>query len=258
MDMKLSGSKKVYKIMFVQVRRADDPIADQEIEGFRSKLGKEESFEIEVRNALYNPLPKDQILNYDAVIVGGSGDMSVIDSASNKWLVDLLELVREVIRLKVPALGICFGHQVLALALGGAVTTQKEKAEMGTIEFSLTDAGKDFKLFEGMGEKFKAHTGHTDYVVAIPEDVDVLVSNGMIAAQAFKVRNAPFFSTQFHPDITAQEARDRINMYRDKIMARAEEKDGIDIADLFLPDGNNASLIVQNFGSMVKGHYSRA
>ena len=89
MNKKPSGDKKVYRIMFVQVRRADDPIADQEIEGFKSKLGAEENFEIEVRNALYNPLPIDQIKNYDAFVVGGSGDMSVIDSASNKWLIDL-------------------------------------------------------------------------------------------------------------------------------------------------------------------------
>ncbi len=67
-------------------------------------------------------------------------------------------LIRQVLREKVPFLGICLGAQLLAKACGAAVTKSPHK-EIGWFEVKLTEAGVRDSLFHGLPETFPCFNG---------------------------------------------------------------------------------------------------
>ena len=64
-------------------------------------------------------------------------------------------------------------------------------------------------LFGPLGERFHGHTGHTDCVEEVPSTVQLLARSSTLETQAFKVEGRRFYSSQFHPDLTAAEAQAR-------------------------------------------------
>ena len=81
-------------------------------------FGNYPTIEVDCFSAVCNQLPTDT--NYDGVIISGSR----FDSFSNiSWIINLKNWCAET---KIPAVGICFGHQILALAHGGRVERAKE------------------------------------------------------------------------------------------------------------------------------------
>lgn len=59
------------------------------------------------------------------------------------WILKLTEYVRDVVKThKKPVVGICFGHQVLARALGARVG-RSDGWEISSSKINLTDAGKE-------------------------------------------------------------------------------------------------------------------
>jgi len=115
---------------------------------------------------------------------------------------------------KLPGFGICFGHQLLGYHLGQRVSTDTTRAELGTVRLTLTEKGRKDPLFSQLDVDFMAQTGHSDYVHAAPSGVTVLAENDKVATQAFKVDDSPFYSTQFHPDMTGAEAITRYLAYQ--------------------------------------------
>ena len=77
----------------------------------------------------------------------------------------------------------------------------------------MTEAGTKDPLFGKYGTSFKGHTGHSDYVTSVPEGLLLLAQNATVKTQVFKVKDAPFYSTQCHPDLTAEEAVSRYEAF---------------------------------------------
>src|SRR5690606_9698760 len=119
----------------------------------------------------------------------------------------------------IPGFGICFGHQLLGLHLGSPVRTDPTRAEVGTLEMELTERGRHDPLFSGLGEKFTAHTGHSDHVSSTPAELELLATSETLDTQAFRLKGGRFYTTQFHPDLTGAEAIDR---YRAIVAKRPE------------------------------------
>jgi GMP synthase-like glutamine amidotransferase len=79
---------------------------------------------------------------YDALWVMG-GPMDVWQEAAHPWLKLAKALIKDAVqRRKMPFLGLCLGHQLLAEALGGAVG-KSAQPEVGVMDVSLTKAGSD-------------------------------------------------------------------------------------------------------------------
>jgi GMP synthase (glutamine-hydrolysing) len=134
------------------------------------------------------------------VVVSGSAAM-VTDRLP--WSEYTAAWLLEAMHCGVPILGICYGHQLLAHALGGAVDYHPRGREMGTKSIHTTlDAASD-ELFAGLPSTFHAHTTHLQSVSRLPAGAMVLASNEFEPYHA--VRFAPrVWGVQFHPEFTGE------------------------------------------------------
>ncbi|WP_311171615.1 type 1 glutamine amidotransferase [Halobellus ordinarius] len=134
---------------------------------------------------------------YDGVVISGS-QTSVYEH--EPWMETLAELVRDLHELGVPMLGVCWGHQFLAQALGGCV------ADMGEYElgYRRIERYDESPLFEGMPAEFVAFETHSDEVLRLPPGGSELAGNER-SCQAFAVGMT--FGVQFHPEYDLETAR---------------------------------------------------
>ena len=204
------------RFLLLQARRADDLMAQHEIACIAAKLSIAPG-DLRVHNALGSAPPASLLHTADALIIGGSGDYSVHHVAGQRWVAPCRDFIHETLERRVPGFGICFGHQLLGQVLGGTVITDPERTEIGTIALETTDAGSDDPVFGQLPRRFTAQTGHSDRVVSVPERAELMIRGDLVETQAFRVRGTEFFSTQFHPDLTGAQARERYMAYRDKL-----------------------------------------
>lgn len=169
-------------------------------------------------------------------IITGSGAM-VTDR--EPWSVYTEGWLREAHLKGVPLLGICYGHQLLAQALGGSVGYHPKGLELGTVTVQLTEAGKSDRLLGVLPESFLGHVTHYQTVLTLPPDSQCLAFNSFEPHQAFRVGSSTW-GTQFHPEFTAA-------VMQEYVAFRAQG--GIDSPDKFLkitPD-----VISHAFGSIL-------
>jgi GMP synthase-like glutamine amidotransferase len=128
---------------------------------------------------------------FDAIVLYGAA-WSVYDTATiGTWIGDEIAFTRSAISLGVPVLGICFGGQVLAAALGGSVTAAPTP-EIGWIQVSADPSG----LIEP-GPWFSWHFDR----FTVPSSVPVL-SRTPAADQAFCTGRS--LGLQFHPEVNEE------------------------------------------------------
>jgi GMP synthase (glutamine-hydrolysing) len=100
--------------------------------------------------------------------------------------------------LKIPTLGICYGFQVMAKALGGTV------AETGQREYGATDAtltGDGGVLLEGTPAEQNVWMSHGDSVAEAPAGFEVLATTAVTPVAAFGNAEACFYGVQWHPEV---------------------------------------------------------
>jgi GMP synthase-like glutamine amidotransferase len=100
---------------------------------------------------------------YAGVLVTGSGAM-VTDR--EPWSERTADWLREAAQRGLPMLGICYGHQLIAQALGGEVGWNPNGREMGTVPVRLADVARHDPLFGGLPSEFHAQTTHLQTVLA--------------------------------------------------------------------------------------------
>ena len=129
-------------------------------------------------------------LQADAVICSGSRRNV---SMWEPWMDGCAELLCWAIEENIPTLGICFGHQLLAAALGGKVTRAEKYMD---IVSDLDHHASDVVVSTcGVGL-----FTHQDHVTTLPENVTHLASAGHCGYAAFRVNNRRAWGVQFHPE----------------------------------------------------------
>ena len=103
--------------------------------------------------------------------------------------------------LGTPALGICYGMQLMALEMGGKVEPV-EVREYGRSDLHVKEHGL---LFTGTPDEQKAWTSHGDAVLAPPEGFRVTAETPSIPIVAFEEPEKGFFGVQFHPEVKHSE-----------------------------------------------------
>ena len=184
-------------------------MAQQELRCFRDTTGLAN---LEIVHASAAPLDDRLLGEARMFFFGGSGAYSVLDP--HPWVRQMLDFLVRVVDHKVPAWASCFGFQGLSLALGGEVNRDDARQELGAFPIDLTTAAADDPLFGPLPTTFIAQLGHHDHVDRLPAGVTLLCTGRKIHNQAFKVNNAPFWATQFHPELNKATTFERWTYYR--------------------------------------------
>jgi GMP synthase-like glutamine amidotransferase len=133
------------------------------------------------------------------VIMGGP--MSVHDEDDCPWLAAEKNLVEESIKAKKKVLGICFGAQIIAQALGAAVYTNKHK-EIGWYELLKTDDAAQNKVVRVVPDPFVAFHWHGE-TFDLPTGAVHLAHSAACENQAFAYKDH-VLALQFHLESTAE------------------------------------------------------
>ncbi len=170
---------------------------------------------------LSRPLTEADLAGIDLVFMGGSGAYSA--TSAEPWLDVALDSLRRVHASGIPAFASCWGFQGMAAAMGGSVVRDRERAEIGTFNLRLTAAGRSDPLFGSLGSPFRAQLGHEDVVVALPAAATLLASSEKVVNQAYRFDDAPIYCTQFHPELRADDLRERLLAYPKYLVEVARE-----------------------------------
>lgn len=143
------------------------------------------------------PLPqKDEI---SCVIVSGS--WSMVTEALD-WSERVAIWIRAAVEQEIPILGVCYGHQLMAYALGGTVQDNPKGAEQGLRTLCVVDdATINDPLLKGLDPKFPAWLCHHQTVSQPPPGAEILLSSEQDQHQMIRY-NAKTYSVQFHPEFS--------------------------------------------------------
>lgn len=137
--------------------------------------------------------------NFDGLWVMG-GSMNTSDEDKYPWLIEEKIIIRKVVSdMKMPFLGFCLGHQLLADALGGEVGPAK-KPELGIFRITPTADGADHPLFADLPMNPGWVNAHLKEVLRPPDSATVLASSQNCTNHVMSVGEHAY-SCQFHPEV---------------------------------------------------------
>lgn len=147
---------------------------------------------VDAREAAKLPAPHECA----GVVISGAHAMVTDDLP---WMLRLSDWTRRVVTAQVPFLGICFGHQILARAMGGQVDFHPKGREIGSVDIELHAAAQSDLLFAAMPKRFRAHAVHAQTVSKLPAGATLLAGNAYEPTHAFRVGICAW-GVQFHPE----------------------------------------------------------
>ncbi len=160
----------------------------------RQNFVRELDCDVEVFHSPSAEFPDD--FQYDAFVVTGSSASVYWDEP---WIGQLKTWVGEAVEAGLPALGVCYGHQLLADVLGGRVE------DMGEYEIGYRTVEHDgeSRLLEDVSESMTVFTTHSDRVAEAPPGATVFARNEY-GIHGFRKNRV--FGVQFHPEYDMETA----------------------------------------------------
>ena len=128
---------------------------------------------------------------YDLFLITGSKHGVYED---HSWIAPLEDIIRDAYGKGKKLIGICFGHQIIAQALGGKVVKSDKGAGVGAMEYELRTA-------DGETSSLKLHAWHYDQVVKAPKDAEIIASSDFCEFAGFRYGDKAI-SFQPHPEFS--------------------------------------------------------
>jgi GMP synthase (glutamine-hydrolysing) len=149
--------------------------------------------DIGVEPTIHDPhVASNQLRGCAGVILSG-GPQSVYNPEAPK-------IRRDLLRLGVPVLGICYGHQLLAKMLGGRVTKRDGEYGPARLRIRVGDT-----LFRNTPRAQQVWMSHSDAVTHLPKGAATLASTERCENAAFADFKKHLFGVQFHPEVVHTE-----------------------------------------------------
>jgi GMP synthase (glutamine-hydrolysing) len=143
-------------------------------------------------------LPGD-LTDHDAFLLLG-GSMGANDDDAHDWLPLTKELVRDAAQRRTPTLGVCLGHQIAAVALGGEAGRNPRGQQLGLLPLGWTDAAGRDDLTSGLVGTGYGVQWNDDIVLRAPNATVVLARTPQGELQV--ARFAPtVWGVQLHPEV---------------------------------------------------------
>lgn len=144
-------------------------------------------------------LPANLRAHCALVVLGGS--MGAYDSGHHPWLELTQRLIADAVLRDVPMLGICLGHQLTTVALGGVVALRTPRPAAGVVQMSATDRLADDPVFHGLPTRAPTIAFNHDVVQTLPAGAIVLGSDPDGFPHLVRYGEHAW-GTQFHPEVT--------------------------------------------------------
>jgi GMP synthase (glutamine-hydrolysing) len=151
--------------------------------------------------------------SYAGILVTGSGAMV---TERRDWSERAADWLRSAAHDDAPVFGICYGHQLLAHALGGRVGDNPRGREMGTVAVAMRAAAAEDPLFRGLPQPFMAQATHLQTVLDPPPGAEVLATSALDDCQAFRWGQRAW-GVQFHPEFSGTHMRGYVHARRDAL-----------------------------------------
>ncbi len=163
------------------------------------------------------PLPDPDTVS--GVVLSGSPSMV---SHRLDWSERAADWLREAVGHQLPTLGICYGHQLLAHALGGRVGPNEQGREMGSVGVTRCTAGSEDDLWNEFPDYHFQHVTHSESVLELPVEAVRLALTDLDPNHAFRVGEYAW-GVQFHPEFDAEIMRTYIDERAREIAAEGLE-----------------------------------
>ncbi len=185
-------------------------------------------FDFKTYNVLTHDIPSNP-QDTDGWLITGSKHGVYED---HPWIAPLEDLVRRIYTAKIPLLGVCFGHQIIAQALGGTVVKFNGGWSVGHTEYTLN----------GHKDPVMLNAWHQDQVIDLPKDARVIGSSDFCKYAALAYGDK-VLTVQPHPEFNDNFVADLIKYRAPGVVPDDLQKDAINnmgrptqnemIADMF-------------------------
>ncbi len=208
-------------------------------------LAIDSNLQIEVYDVYHGQYPA-HIDEVDVYAVTGS-KCSVYDELD--WVFQLTDFVQQLHQARKKFVGLCFGHQMIAHALGGKAEKSLKGWGVGVQTYFSTEAGKA----QGLAPSFELKVSHQDQVTALPPNSELLAGNNFCPNAMFKLSDH-ILSLQGHPEFSKgymqgllplrreQLGQDLMNRALDSLELETHDRDVNQVIYNFLAEGFNKQL----------------
>ena len=142
------------------------------------------------------PLPTAE--NLSGIVITGSPAMV---SAKEDWSERTAAWLAQTVQKGIPVLGVCYGHQLLAHALGGRAGPNPAGRQIGTVTARLLESSEDDPLLGHLPQSFAAQSSHSEVVLELPQGAQRLTTSPL--DDNFAIRFAEnVWGVQFHPEFS--------------------------------------------------------
>jgi len=239
----MNGQKAVKQIALIKTGSTIDKIIPKHgdfEDWFAEGLGIKNLLKINVFEN--QPLPSFERLS--GIVVTGSPFMV---SSRLEWSECTAKWLKKAVMMNLPVLGVCYGHQLLAHALGGRVGPNPLGRQIGTVKLQTVDFKEKDVLFGGMPSTYSVQTSHSEVLLDLPPGAKRLASTPLDENCVIRFTGSSW-GVQFHPEFSAPVTSDYIR-YR----APDLREEGLDPEQLMagVTDTVEAKSVLNKFTELV-------
>ena len=193
---------------------------------------------------VYMNQPLPDLENSAGIVITGAAAMV---SHREDWSEATGEWLKLAVRAGIPILGVCYGHQLLAQALGGKVGLNPNGRQIGTVTTKLLEAAKNDPLLGFLPSTFLSQTSHSESVLELPAGAQRLATSPL--DDSFAIRfDEKVWGVQFHPEFSGEIMSRYIEIRSDAI-----REEGLDPDQLLtkVTDTEESWSVLRHFSELV-------
>ena len=162
------------------------------------------------------------------------------------WINSLSKLIVEIYNSKLPLLGVCFGHQIIAQALGGRVEKSEKGWAVGFDRYKIDSKAKYMSNLKGV---VTLNIMHQDQVIELPEGATRYASSDLCHNAGFYIKDQ-VLTVQAHPEFLVEFNKELLNIRSSTIIPTEASAPGLE--DL---ERNYSQVDSEMFGNTIRNFF---